>query len=292
METVIHFIFLGSKITAGGDCSHENKRRLLPGGKKKKTMTNLENILKSRDVTSPTKVCMVKVMVFPGVVYGCESWTLKKAEHQRIDSFELWCWKRLLRVPWTAKTSNQSILKEISPEYSLEGLMLKLKLQYFGHLMWRANSLERPWCWERLKAGEGDDRGWDGWMASPTQWAWVWTNSRIWWRTGKPVVLQSMGSQRVRQDWATEQQNILEWVLDLVDPRKHDFSQDSIGKQEERIWDCFWLGIKTGFNEEAVFEFYLDWAEFQFSYSPCLLGVWRVECQVENGMENSTSKGR
>ena len=228
METVLHFIFLGSKIIAGGNWSHENKRCLLLG---KKTMTNLDNILKSRDITSLTKVCIVKVMVFPGVMYGCESWTIKKAEHQRIDAFELWCWKRLLRVPWTARRSNQSILKEISPEYSLKGLMLKLKLQYFGHLMWRAKSLERPWCWERLKAGKGDDRGWDDWMASLTQWAWVWTNSRRWWRTGKPVVLQSMGSQRVRHDWATEQQqNILEWVLDLVDPRKHVSSQDSTGK--------------------------------------------------------------
>ena len=108
-------------------------------------------------------------------MYRCESWTIKKAERRRIDTFELWCWRWLLRVPWTARRSNQSILKEISPEYSLEGLMLKLKLQYFGHLMWRADSLERPWCWERLKAErEGDDRGWDGWMASLTQWTWVW----------------------------------------------------------------------------------------------------------------------
>ena len=122
-------------------------------------MTNLYSILKSKDITLPTKVCLVKAMVFPVVIYGCETWTIKKAEHQRIDAFELWCWRRLLRVPWTSRRSNQSILKEISPEYSLAGLMLKLKLQYFGHLMWRTDSLERPWCWERLKAGgEGDDR--------------------------------------------------------------------------------------------------------------------------------------
>ena len=138
-------------------------------------------------------------------MYGCESWTIKKAEHWRIDAFELWCWRRLLRVPWTAKRSNQSILKEISSEYSLEGLMLKLKLQYFGHLMRRADSLERPWCWERLKArGEGDDRGWDCWMASLTQWTWVWASSGSWWWTGKPGVLQSMGSQSVRHNWVTE----------------------------------------------------------------------------------------
>ena len=126
------FILRGSKITADGDCSHEMKRRLLLG---RKVMTNLDSIFKSRDITLPTKVCLVKAMVFPVVMYGCEIWTIKKAEQWRIGSFELWCWRRLLRVPWTARRSNQSILKEVSPEYSLEGLMLKLKLQYFGHLM-------------------------------------------------------------------------------------------------------------------------------------------------------------
>ena len=120
------------------------------------------------------------------VMYGCENWIIKKAEHQRIDAFELRCWRRLLRVPWTARRSNQSILKEISPGYSLERLMLKLKLQYFGHLMWRADSLKRPWSWERLRAGgEGDNRRWDGWMASLTQWTWVWASSRSWWWTGQ-----------------------------------------------------------------------------------------------------------
>ena len=132
METVTDFILGGSRITADGDCSHEIKRYLLLG---RKAMTNLDSILKSRDITSPTKVRLVKATVFPVVMYGCESWTIKKAEHQRIDAFELWCWRRLLRVPWTARRSNQSILKEISPGCSLEGLMLKLKLQYFGHLM-------------------------------------------------------------------------------------------------------------------------------------------------------------
>ncbi|KAB0353364.1 hypothetical protein FD755_023932, partial [Muntiacus reevesi] len=131
-ETVTDFIFLGSKIIANGDCSHEIKRHLLLG---RKVMTNLDSLLKSRDITLPPKVHLVKAMVFPVVMYGCESWTVKKVERQRIDAFELWCWRRLLRVPWTARRSNQSILKEISPEYSLEGLMLKLKLQYFGHLM-------------------------------------------------------------------------------------------------------------------------------------------------------------
>ena len=130
------------------------------------------------------------------------SWILKKSKCQRIDAFELWCWRRLLRVPWTARRSNQSILKEISPEYSLEGLMLKLKLQYSGYLLQRTDSFKRPWSWERLKAGgEGDDRGWDGWMASSTQWTWVWISSRSWWWRGKPGMLQSRGSQRVRHNW-------------------------------------------------------------------------------------------
>ena len=140
-------------------------------------MTSLDSILKSRDITLPAKVLLVKAMVFLVVMYGCESWTIKKAERQRIDAFELQCWRRLLRVPWAARRSNQSILKEISPGISLEGMMLKLKLQYFGHLMRRVDSLERRWCWEGLGAGgEGDDRGWDGWMASLTRWTWVWVN--------------------------------------------------------------------------------------------------------------------
>ena len=140
VETVADFIFEGSKITADGDCSHEINRCLLLG---RKVMTNLDSILKSGDITLPTNVCLLKAMVFPVVVYGCESWTIKRAERRRIDAFELWCWRRLLRVLWTARRSNQSILKEISPDCSLEGLMLKLKLQYFGYLMWRTDSLEK-----------------------------------------------------------------------------------------------------------------------------------------------------
>ena len=177
-----------------------NLRRLLLG---RKAMNNLDSILKSRDITLPTKVCLVKAMVFPVVMYRCEIWTIKKAEHRRTDAFELWCWRRLLRVPWTARRSNQSILKEISTEYSLEGLMLKLKLQYLGHLMRRTNSFKRPWCWERLRAGgKGDNRGWDGWMASPTQWTWVWVNSGSWWC---PVCCNSWGRKESdtneRLDW-------------------------------------------------------------------------------------------
>ena len=154
VETVSDFIFWGSKLTADGDRSHEIKRWLLFG---RKVLTNLDSILKSRDSTLPTKVRLVKAMVFPGVMYGCESWTVKKAECRKMDAFELWCWRRLLRVPWTARRSNQSILKEISPGCSLEGLMLKLKLQYFCYFMQRVDSLEN---WEGLVAGgEGGDRG-------------------------------------------------------------------------------------------------------------------------------------
>ena len=152
--------FWGSKITADGDCSHEIKRRLLIG---RKAVTNLDNILKSRDITLPTKVRLVKAMVFPLVMYGYESWTVKKAECRRIDAFELWSWRRLLRVPWTARRSNQSILKEISPGCSLEGLMLKLKLHTLATSCEELTHWKRPWCWEVLGAGgEGDDRGWDG----------------------------------------------------------------------------------------------------------------------------------
>ena len=155
-ETVADFIFLGSKITADGDCSHEIKRLLLL---ERNVMTNLDSILKSRDITLSTKVHLVKVVVFPVVIYGCESWTIKKAEHQIIDAFELWCWRRLLRVPWTVERRNQSILKDINPGCSLEGLMLKLKLQYFGHLMQTADSLEKTLMLGKRAGGDGDNRG-------------------------------------------------------------------------------------------------------------------------------------
>ena len=201
MEIVAAFIFSGSKITADGDCSYETKRCLLFG---RKAMTNLDSVLETKGITLPTEVHLVKAMTFPVVMYGCESWTIQKAEHWRIDAFELYCW-RLLSVPWTERRSNQSILKEISPGCSLEGGMLKLKRQYFGHLMQEPTHWKRPWCWERLKAGgEGDDRGWDGWMTSLTQWTWVWTSLGCWRWVGWPGVLQYMGSQRVGHDWATD----------------------------------------------------------------------------------------
>ena len=168
-------------------------------------MTNLDSILKSKDIALPKKVCLVKAMVFPVGMYGCESWTIKKAEHRRTDTFELWCWGRLLKAPWTEKRSHQSIRKEINPEYSLK------------NWWWRSSNTlatwceepthwKRPWCSERLRVrGEGNNRRWDGWLSSSNQWTWVWAGSRRWWRTGKPGVLQSMGSQRVRwlSDWTT-----------------------------------------------------------------------------------------
>jgi len=174
-------------------------------------MTNLDSILKSRHITLPKKVHLVTAMVFPVVMYGCESWTIKKAECQRFDAFELWCWRRRLRVPWPARRSNKSILKEIS-------LNIHWK-DWYWCWSWNSNTLatwckeltplKRPWCWERLKAGgEGDDTGWDGWMASSTQWTWVWVNSGSLWWTGRPRVLQSTGSQRVRHNLVTE----LNWI--------------------------------------------------------------------------------
>ena len=224
METVTDFIFLGSKLTVDdGYCSHEIKRHFLLG---RKVMTNLDSIWKSRDITLLTKVHLVKAMIFTVVMYGCESWTIKKAECQRIDVFVLWCWRRLLRVPWTARRSNQSILKEIRPEYSLEGLMLKLELQYFGHLMWKTDSFERTLMLGKIEAGgEGDDRGWDGWMASSTWWTWIWVNSRSWWWTGKPGVLQSMGWQIVGHEWATE----LNWCY-LIQNMRRKTGRGNVGQ--------------------------------------------------------------
>ena len=176
-------------------------------------MTNLDSILKSRDIPLPTKVHLGKSMIFPVVMYGCESWTIKKAECRRIDAFELWCWGRPLRVPLTARRSNESILKEISPVHTLEGLMLKLKLQYFGHLMRRTDSLEKTLMLGRIEGRRRRvDRGWDGWMASPTQWTWVWVNSGNWWWTGRPCCAAVHGvtkSQTWLSNWIEFQFKIL-----------------------------------------------------------------------------------
>ena len=192
----------GSKITADGDCSHEIKRCLLLG---RKVMTKLDSMLKSRDITLPTKVHLVKAMVYPVVMYGCESGTMKEAESWRIDAFELWCRRRLFRVPWTARRSNKSILKEISLRCSLEGLMLNWNSNILATWCEELTHLKRPWCWERLRAGgDRDDRGWDGWMASLTQWTWVWASSRSWWWTRKPGFLLSMEPERVGHYWVIE----------------------------------------------------------------------------------------
>ena len=172
---------------------------------KKKVMTNLDSILKSRHITLQTKFCLVKAMVLPEMMYGCESWNIKKTEHWRTDAFERGCWRRLLKVPWTERRSNNSILKEISPGHSLEWLMLKLKLQYFGHLMQRTDSLEKTLMLGKIEGGRRrGDGGLDGWMAAPTQWTWVWVSSGSWWWTGRPGVLQSMGMQIIGHNWATE----------------------------------------------------------------------------------------
>ena len=197
METMTDFIFLGSKITADGDCSHDIKRCLLL---ERKAMTNLDSILKCRGITLPRKDPIVKAMVFPVVMYGCESWTVKKAECQRIDTFELWCWRRLLRVPWIARRSNQSI-----PNVHWKDWCWRWNSNNLAPWWEELTPWKRLWCWGRLKVGgEEEDRGWDGWMASPTWWTWVWVSSGNGWWTGKPGVLQSMGSQRVGHYWATE----------------------------------------------------------------------------------------
>ena len=201
MKTVTD-IFLGSKITADCDCSHEIKRCLLLG---RKAMTNIDSIWKSRDITFPTKVHLVKAMFFPVVMYGCESWTIKNADHRRIDAFELWFWRRILRVLWTARISNQCIPKKSVLNIHWNDWCWSWNFNTLTTWGEELTHWKRPWCWERLKAGrKGADRGWDAWMASLTWWAWVWVSSGSWCWTGKPGTLQSIGSQRVGHNWATE----------------------------------------------------------------------------------------
>ena len=209
METVRDFIFLGYKITTDDDCSHEMKKCLLLG---RKAMTNLDSILKSRDITLPTEVCLVKAMVFPKVMYGCESWTIKKAEHQKIDAFELWCWRRLLRVPWTTGRSNQSVLKEMSAEYSLGGLMLKLKLQYFGHMMWRTDSSEKT-----LMLGKIEGRRRRG--QQRMRWLEAMTDTMVMSIEQAPRVGDGQGSLAWCSPWGHKELDITEWLNWLTDTK-------------------------------------------------------------------------
>ena len=202
----------GSKITSDGDCSHEIKRRLLLG---RKIMTNLDSLWKKQRRYSADQVSYSQSDVFSSSMYGCEIGTIRKAKHQRTDAFELWCWRRLLRVPWTARSSNKSILKEINPDYSLERLMLQLKLQYFGHLMQRIDLLEKTLMVGKIEGRRR--RGWQRmrWLDDSTEWwTWIWVNSGSWWWTGRPGVLRFIGSQRVVHDWATE----LNWT-ELSNPK-------------------------------------------------------------------------
>ena len=250
VETVSDFIFLGSKITADVDWSHEIKRCLFLG---RKVMTNLDSIFKSRDITLPTKVHLVKAMVFPVVMYGCDSWTVKKAERWRIGAFEVWCWRRLLRVPWTARRSNQSILKEISPGISLEGMMLKLKLQYFGLLMGRVDSMEKTLMLGGIggKRRRGD-RGWDGWMASLSWWTWIselreLVMDREAWRAAIHGVAKSLTQLRDWSDliWSDATFGKLSCRMDrLPIPVFLGFPGGSVGKesafQETWIWSLDW----------------------------------------------------
>ena len=283
---------------ADGDCNHEIKRHLPVG---RKAMTNLDSILKNRDTTLSAKVRLVKAMVYPVVMYGCESWTIKKTERGRIDAFELWCWRRLWRVPWTARRSNQSILREISPGCLLEGLKVKLKLQYFGHLMWRADSLEntlmlgniegrkrgqqrmrwldgitelthwkRLWCWETLKAGKEENRGWDGWMASLTQWIWVWVNSRSWWWTGGLVCSSSWG---LKESDTTERLNWTELiVLGILN------TQDYINE-----WMSIHRRIHCSFIEVPL--------QFTLSWTSCLVHICKILTNQNIGRETETLYG-
>ena len=202
--------FLWLRITVDADRSHEIKRCLLLG---RKVMTNVDSILKNKDITLPIKIHIVKAMALPVVTYGCESWTIKIADHQRIAAFELWCWRRLLRVPWTARRSNQSVLKEISPEYSLERLMLKLKLQYFGPLMWRADSLEKTLMLGTIEGGRRRGRReWDGWMASLTQWTWVWASFGSWWWTEKKESITTEWLNWTEMKAVCRNDNLLFWI--------------------------------------------------------------------------------
>ena len=237
MGTVAHFIFLGSKITTDGDCSHEIKRHLLLG---RKVMTNLDSMLKSRDITLSTKVRLVKAMVFPVVMYGCESWTIRKAEHWRLDAFELWCWRRLLRVPWPARRSNQSILKEISPEVHWKDWCWSWNSNTLATWWEELTHLKRPWCWERLRAGgEGDNREWNGWMTSPTQWIWVWVDSGVG---------NGQGGLACCGSWSRKESDTTEWL---------NWTELNWYNRKVYNW-CFWTVVLEKTPKSP-----LDWKEIK-----------------------------
>ena len=231
METVIDFIFLGSKITAHRDCSHEIKRQLLLG---RKAMINLDCLLKSRNITLPTKVCLDKAMFFPVVMYRCVSWTIKRAEHQQTHAFELWCWRRLLRVPWTARRSNQW-----NPKGNQSWIFIgRIDAEAEAPILWppdaKCQLIEKDldtgkdWRWE-----EKETTGWDGWMASLTRWTWAWASSGNWWWTGKPGMLQSMGSEKVRHNWGTE----LNWV-ESIGRESRSCSGLRYSLMKSLLWHC------------------------------------------------------
>ena len=256
-----------------------------------KSYNQPDSILKSRDITLLIKVHLVKAMVFPVVMYGCESWTIKKAESWRIDAFELWCWRRFLRVPWTARRSNLSILKEISLWIFIRRTELKLKLQYFGHLMQRTDSLEKKLWWkERLRAGGGgDNRERDGWMALPTQWTWVWGSSRSWWWTGKPGMLQSMGSQRVGHDWTELKWKNFKFMLICLSSLNSSgytlsLSNSSLVNTPHRLSSCNHIQLHTQTSINPLLDFRICWLMTSFGYSLFKMLCWLITYRSRNNI--------
>ena len=235
MEAVTDFIFWGSKITADGDWSHEIKRCLLLG---RKAVTNLDSVLKSRDITLPTKVHLLKTMVFPVVMYGWKCWTVKKAAYQRIDAFKLWCWRWLLRVLGQQGDPTSQSWRKSTLNIHWKGWCWNWSASTLATWCKELTLWKRPWCWKRLRAGEGNNIEWDGWMASSTQWTWVWASSGRWWRAGKPGVLQSMGSQRIRHNLVTKQQETgnMSYNLTIFVVQSLSHVDISLGNLDSSLW--------------------------------------------------------